>query len=71
MNLFSFLLPHTRVPGAPHNSEALVRDAFARPCTLQIFLTEPCDDLPNPVMSPVLPYLLGSGIEKAGGSADA
>ena len=25
MNLFSFLLPHTRVPGAPHNSEALVR----------------------------------------------
>jgi hypothetical protein len=25
MNLFSFLLPHTRVPGAPHNPEALVR----------------------------------------------
>ena len=25
MNLFSFLLPHTRVPGAPQNSEALVR----------------------------------------------
>ena len=25
MNLFSFLLPHTRVPGAPHNSDALVR----------------------------------------------
>ena len=24
MNLFSYLLPHTRVPGAPQNSEALV-----------------------------------------------
>ena len=32
MNLFSFLLPHTRVPGAPHNPEALVC-SYCRSCT--------------------------------------
>ncbi len=39
MNLFSFLLPHTRVPGAPHNSEALVRHDCVSRCE--------CSDLQN------------------------